>query len=159
MSTGAAPDIRIDDLLHPGTQDLLRLHLQAMQHHSPPGHVHALDLSGLRAATITVWTAWRDNRPVGMAALKQLDPTSGELKSMRTHPDYLRRGVAAALLEHIVAVAQERGFVRISLETGSGPEFEAALNLYRGRGFRSGPAFGDYRASSFNQVLHLHLAS
>lgn len=158
MNVGPAPDIRVDDLSHPATRDLLRLHLHGMQSHSPPGHVHALDLSGLRSPAITVWTVWRDNRPVGIGALKQIDPTHGEIKSMRTHPDHLRQGVAAALLDHIIAVARARGMTRLSLETGTGPAFEPALTLYRHRGFRSGPAFGDYQASDFNQFLHLPLA-
>lgn len=159
MSQPPGPDIRVDDLTHPGTQELLRIHLAEMHHHSPPGQVHALDLSGLKAPAITVWTLWRDGQPVGIAALKQLDPRNGEIKSMRTHPDYLRQGVAAALLDHIIGVARERGMTRLSLETGSGAAFAPALALYQVRGFRSGPAFGAYRASAFNQFLHLSLAA
>ncbi len=76
---------------------------------------------------------------------------------MRTHPDYLRRGVAAALLEHIIAQARQLGLTRLSLETGSGPAFEPALALYRRRGFADGDAFADYERSTFNQFLHLRL--
>lgn len=76
---------------------------------------------------------------------------------MRTHPDYLRRGVAAALLEHIIAEARARGMRRLSLETGSGPAFEPALALYRRRGFVDGEAFAPYVRSAFNQFLHLEL--
>jgi putative acetyltransferase len=76
---------------------------------------------------------------------------------MRTHPDHLRKGVAAALLDHLIAEARRRGYVRLSLETGRGPDFEPALALYRSRGFANGAAFGDYPASEFNQFLHLAL--
>ena len=76
---------------------------------------------------------------------------------MRTHPDFLRRGVAAALLERIIAEARRLGLVRLSLETGSGPAFEPALAFYRKRGFANGPAFADYVPSAFNQFLHLEL--
>jgi len=76
---------------------------------------------------------------------------------MRTHPDFLRRGVGSQLLEHIIAVARSRGLTRLSLETGSGPAFEPALNLYRRRGFVHGEAFGQYQRSEFNQFLHLSL--
>lgn len=93
----------------------------------------------------------------GIGALKQFDATSGEIKSMRTHPDYLRRGVAAALLEHIIGEARARGLQRLSLETGSGDAFEPALALYRRRGFVNGEAFSDYEKSDFNQFLHLAL--
>jgi len=74
---------------------------------------------------------------------------------MRTHPDHLRKGVAAALLDHILDEAATRGYRRVSLETGVGESFEPAVALYRKRGFVSGEAFGDYQASAFNQFLHL----
>jgi putative acetyltransferase len=76
---------------------------------------------------------------------------------MRTHPDFLRRGCAAALLETIIGHARAEGFTRLSLETGSGPAFEPALALYRRRGFVNGPAFAEYALTDFNQCLHLAL--
>ena len=154
---GRAFEIREDDLSGEQTRALLRLHLADMHANSPAGSVFALDLSGLKAAGVTVWTAWSDRAIAGIAALKDLSDGSGEIKSMRTHPDHLRQGVAAALLEHIIEVARGRGMRRLSLETGSGPAFEPALALYRRRGFVDGEAFADYRRSSFNQFLHLEL--
>jgi len=76
---------------------------------------------------------------------------------MRTHPDFLRRGVATALLEHVIDQASQRGLTGLSLETGSGPAFDPALSLYRKRGFQNGGAFADYQQSDFNQFLHLRL--
>jgi putative acetyltransferase len=150
-------NIREDDLSSAPVRDLLRLHLEHMHASSPPGSVYALDLSGLRAPGVTVWTAWHNNALAGIGALKDLGDGTGELKSMRTHPAFLRRGVAAALLEHIIAAARQRGLVRLSLETGSGPAFEPALALYRRRGFVAGAAFAQYERSEFNQFLHLPL--
>jgi putative acetyltransferase len=149
--------IREDDLSDDATRDLLRFHLEGMHAHSPPGSVFALDLSGLKASNVSVWTAWEGDSIAGIGALKDLGNRNGELKSMRTHPEFLRRGVAAALLEHIIDVAKSRGMVRLSLETGSGVYFEPALSLYRRRGFVNGEAFADYKPSPFNQFLHLSL--
>jgi len=149
--------IREDDLTDESTLALLALHLQGMQASSPPGHVFALDLSGLKTPNVTVWSVRQGEQVVGIGALKTLDARSGEVKSMRTHPDHLRRGVAAALLEHMIATARARGWTRLSLETGSGPAFEPALQLYRNRGFVDGEEFSDYRRSAFNQFLHLAL--
>ena len=146
-----------DDLAGEGTRSLLTLPLAGMHANSPPGHVFALDLSGLQAPGVTVWTARENDKTIGIAALKELGDGSGELKSMRTHPEFLRRGVAASLLEHIIDQARQRGLSRLSLETGSGPAFDAALALYRKRGFQNGEAFADYEASAFNQFLHLAL--
>ncbi|KQW83891.1 GNAT family N-acetyltransferase [Brevundimonas sp. Root1279] len=150
-------DIRQDDLSHPSTRALLAFHLQGMQANSPADAVFALDLSGLQQPDITVWTAWRDGEAIGVVALRRLDDRQGELKSMRTHPDHLRQGVAAGLLEHVIAHARTVGLTRLSLETGSGAAFEPALALYRRRGFANGGAFGAYEASAFNQFLHLDL--
>jgi len=150
-------EIREDDLSGAATRELLRLHLAGMHANTPAGHVFALDLSGLTAPDVTVWTGWKGERICGMAALKQLDAAAGEVKSMRTHPDHLRQGVGAALLEHIIGEARARGFRRLSLETGQGPAFEPALALYRRRGFVDGEAFADYARSPFNQFLHLAL--
>jgi putative acetyltransferase len=150
-------DIRVDDLSHEKTRELLRLHLQGMHANSQPGHVFALDLSGLQVPEVTVWSAWKGDEICGIGALKQLDAGSGEIKSMRTHPRYLRQGVGAALLERIIEEAGRRNLRRLSLETGSGPAFEPALGLYRKRGFVDGEAFADYVRSEFNQFLHLRL--
>lgn len=153
----AAIAIREDDLSSEETRALLALHLAGMHESSPPGHVFALDLSGLQAPGVTVWTAWDGGRIAGVGALRLLGDGAGEIKSMRTHPDHLRKGVGAAILEHIIDVARARGLARLSLETGSGPAFDAALALYRRRGFCAGEPFGDYVRSEFNQFLHLAL--
>jgi putative acetyltransferase len=149
--------IREDNLSCEATQNLVRLHLEGMRANSPPGSVFALDQSGLTSPDVTLWTAWIRGDIAGMAALRDLGDRTGEVKSMRTHPRFLRRGVAAALLEHIIAAARTRGLVRLSLETGSGPAFEPALALYRRRGFVAGGPFAQYKCSAFNQFLHLEL--
>jgi putative acetyltransferase len=148
-------DIREDDLSGEPTRALLALHLANMRTTTPAEHVFALDVSGLQAPNITVWTAWAGPQIAGIGALKQLAEDTGEVKSMRTHPEHLRRGVAAAVLEHIVGEARRRGLRRLSLETGVGPAFEPALALYRKRGFVDGGPFAAYQPSAFNQFLHL----
>jgi putative acetyltransferase len=150
-------EIRQDDLSGEAVRELLALHLSGMRASSPPGHSFALDLSGLQTPDVTVWTAWAGASLATIGALKDLGGGAAEVKSMRTHPDHLRKGAARALLDHIIAEARARGVSRLSLETGSGEPFEAALALYRARGFKSGGAFADYVPSAFNQFLHLEL--
>jgi putative acetyltransferase len=149
--------IREDDLSSEQTRSLLAFHLSGMQSSSPPGSVFALDLSGLQTPEVTIWTAWHNDRIAGIGALKMLGDHTAEVKSMRTHPAFLRMGVGSAILEQIISTAKARGVRRLSLETGSGPSFEAALALYRRRGFVNGESFSDYQQSSFNQFLHLEL--
>lgn len=155
--TGQMFVIREDDLSGDATRALVALHLQGMRANTPPESVYALDLSGLIQPGVTVWTAWDGEAVVAMGALKLLADRTGEVKSMRTHPDHLRRGAAAEILDRIIAEARRHGLRRLSLETGSGPSFDPALALYRKRGFVNGGAFSDYVASAFNQFLHLDL--
>jgi len=145
------------DFFNPQTRDLLALHLAGMHDNTPAGHVFVLDLSGLMAPEIEVWTVHQLDRVAGIGALKRLNDQTGELKSMRTHPDFLRQGVAHTLLDHLIHRARSEGMKTLSLETGRGPSFDPALTLYPTRGFQPGEAFGDYQASEFNQFFHLTL--
>lgn len=138
---------------------LLHAHLAGMHESGPPGSVYALDLEGLKAPEISFYTAWQGAGLLGVGALKELARDAGEIKSMRTDPAHVRKGVAAALLEHMLGVGRARGYRRLSLETGSGPPFDPALSLYRKYGFVNGGAFGGYVASDFNQFLHLDLTA
>ena len=137
-------NIRIDDLRGPEIAALLEEHLADMRRISPPESVHALDLDRLRQPEITFWTAWDGTSLLGCGALRQIDPTHGEIKSMRTARAHLRRGVAAAMLTHILAEAQHRGYARLSLETGTQIEFVPAHALYRRFGFEAYGPFAEY---------------
>lgn len=150
-------EIREDDLTGDETRALLAFHLADARSKTPAEYAFALDLSGLKAPNITVWTAWAGPALAGVGALKALGEGTGEVKSMRTDPNHLRQGVASALLEHIIEEARRRGLKRLSLETGVGPAFEPALALYRKRGFIDGEPFADYQPSAFNQFLHLEI--
>lgn len=146
-----------DDLTHPQVLALLAEHLAGMHANSPPGCVQALDLSGLKAPGVAFWTAWDGDELLGCGALKELSPTHGEIKSMRTATPHLRRGVARALLEFIVGEAAARGHTRISLETGSSAGFAPAQALYEKFGFaRCGP-FGSYEPNEFSVFMTLEV--
>jgi putative acetyltransferase len=151
------PVIKPGDFDDHRVKALLTRHLEAMHANSPPGHVFALDGSGLQKPEISLYALWEGEELLGVGALKELEPRAGEIKSMRTAHSYLRKGVAAAILAHIIAEARRRGYAHLSLETGSGPAFEPALKLYRKHGFVDGPLFGGYARSLFNQFLHLDL--
>ena len=137
-------DIRIDDLQGSAIQALLQEHLDDMFSSSPPESVHALDLDALHHPSITFWTAWDGDELMGCGALKQLSPEHAELKSMRTVRTHLRKGVARAMLRHILAAAQAGGFQRISLETGTPTPFVAAQKLYASEGFVECGPFASY---------------
>ncbi|HZX76065.1 GNAT family N-acetyltransferase [Lysobacter sp.] len=137
-------EIRTGGLDHPEVVALLQEHLQSMAQLSPPESIHALDLDGLRQSQVTFWSAWDEEELMGCGALKQLDAAHGEIKSMRTASRHRRKGVAAAMLEHILAEAGRRQYHRLSLETGSMQGFDAARQLYARFGFEFCGPFADY---------------
>jgi len=141
-----AVQIRRDDLRGPEIRALLAEHLANMALLSPPESIHALDLDALRRPEITFWTVWSDGELLGCGALKQLEAGHGEIKSMRTSSAHRRRGVARAMLAHILDEARRRNYVRLSLETGAVKGFEAAQQLYAGFGFAYCEPFADYVA-------------
>jgi len=137
-------EIIIDKLTDSSVKQLLQQHHDDMAQHSPPESVHALDLSGLLASDVTFWTGWIDGQLAGCGALKKLDDKHGELKSMRTSQQFLRRGVAAQLLEHILGAAKKQSLEVVSLETGTMAAFVPAQKLYQRFGFNPCPPFADY---------------
>lgn len=149
--------IRVDDLTGPEIRALLEEHLRNMHELSPPESVHALDLAALRRPEITFWTAWSGGALVGCGALKELDPTHGEVKSMRTASFHRRKGVGRAMLEHIVAEARARSYRRLSLETGSMAAFLPARRLYESFGFTSCAPFADYTDDPNSAFMSLAL--
>ena len=136
--------IRVDDLSGPQVIGLLQVHLQSMALHSPPESVHALDLAALRKPDITFWSVWDESELMGCGAIKELDPRHGEIKSMRTASTHLRKGVAAALLRHILDESRRRSYRQLSLETGSMAAFAPARSLYASFGFEACGPFADY---------------
>ncbi|HKQ79133.1 MAG TPA: GNAT family N-acetyltransferase [Blastocatellia bacterium] len=136
--------IRLDDLSGSAIQALLAEHLNSMRRLSPPESVHALEIEALRRPEITFWTAWSDDELLGCGALKELDSTHGEIKSMRTASAHRRKGVARIILSHIIEEARNRSYARLSLETGSMQAFEPAQRLYASFGFTYCAPFGEY---------------
>jgi len=146
-------EIRVDDLRGEAIQQLLQDHLASAHENSPPGAVHALDLDGLRAPDLTFWSVYDGEQLVGCGALRELDAQHGELKSMRTATAHLRRGVAALLMEHMLSTARQRGYRRLSLETGNNEAFAPARRLYERFGFAPCPPFGDYVDDGFSVCM------
>ncbi|MDJ0911696.1 MAG: GNAT family N-acetyltransferase [Woeseiaceae bacterium] len=149
--------IIVDDPGRSPVRELLEAHLAGMHEATPPESVHALDIDGLRAPEITFWTVWDGDDLLGCGALKELDDTHGEIKSMRTADEHLGKGVASRLMDNLLAVARDRGYTRLSLETGSGGPFEAALRFYEKHGFEYCGPFADYGPDPFSRFMTLRL--
>lgn len=147
-----------DDPTRPDVHQLLSEHLADMFATSPAESIHALDHSALSHEAITFWTAREDGVLLGCGALKELTDGHAEIKSMRTTTNARGRGVATLMLKHIVAQASERGYGRISLETGTEEYFAPARRLYARHGFTECPPFADYTLDPNSVFMELTLS-
>ena len=146
-----------DDLSGAEIRALLELHFAGMLASSPEESCHFLDFDGLKDASVSFWSIWAGDKLAGCGALKMLSDDAGEIKSMRTAPEWLGHRVGTQMLEHIIAVARARGLARLSLETGSTPDFDAAHALYQRFGFTYCPPFADYVLDPFSRYMMLEL--
>ena len=137
-------DIRLDDVTEQQVIALLEEHIADMYATSPPESVHTLDLSALRKPDITFWSVWNGDAVQGCVALKEHEPHWAEIKSMRTANASRGQGIGKVLLEHIIAVAGQRRYRALRLETGAEPFFEPARRLYSRYGFTIRGPFADY---------------
>ncbi len=151
--------IKQDDFSDLRVKELLEHHLRGMHAASPPGHVFALDVSGLQKPGISFYTGREGALVVVMGALKELPDRVGEIKSMRVAEGQSGKGYGEAMLLHIIAEAKRRGLNKLSLETGTSEAFAAALALYQKHGFSEGEKFADYEKSEFCKFLHLELST
>ena len=147
--------IEVDDLSHPQVHAVLREHLDHMHALSPAQQVFALNLTQLRAPEITFWTLWENDELLGCGALKALSATHGEVKSMRTADQHRGRGAGRALLVRVVETAMQRGYQKLSLETGTHPAFMPAQQLYLSMGFKVSGPFADYEANAHSLFMEL----
>lgn len=148
----------LDNPSRPDVLALLEEHLRSMYELSPPESVHALDVTKLESPDVTFWSVRDDDGTLlGIGALKELDAKHGEIKSMRTPQALRRRGAGKLVLAHILAVARERGYERLSLETGTPEPFLPARALYESFGFVYCTPFGDYKLDPYSVFMTLRL--
>ena len=150
-------EIRVADLADLRIARLIETHASTARAETGRGSAHALDLADLASPDVTVWAAWRDGKPIGVAALRRMSVAEGEVKSMHTAEAARRLGVGRALLGHLISAAIDEGLERLSLETGSWPFFAPARALYASVGFAKCGPFGSYRADPNSVFMTLAL--
>lgn len=131
------------DLADPRIQHLLASHTERALSNARCREGHALDLDALRGSNIDVRSIWKDGKPIAVGALRTIDATHGELKSMFVADEARGQGAGRALLDHLVDFAREKRMTRLSLETGVSDYFDAARALYARNGFEVCDAFAD----------------
>lgn len=146
-------EIKIDDLTSGEVISLLEEHLADMYATSPAESVHALDIKALKNPAITFYSCWKNDELLGCVALRELDINHVELKSMRTASNARKLGVASKLMQHILAIAKQRHYQKISLETGSMDFFQPARQLYKKYDFDYCGPFGDYQLDANSKFM------
>jgi putative acetyltransferase len=147
-------DPRVDDV-----RALLERHLAFNNEHSPPEDVHAFNLDGLLHRAVTFVSARSNSQLKAIGALKELDDTHGELKSMHTVAEARGQGIGRAMVEHLVDIARRRGYRQVSLETGAMDAFGPARSLYARFGFTPCGPFADYTTSPNSTFMTLLLGA
>ena len=150
-------EISTDSPLADDVRALLERHLAYAHASTAPEDIHALDVDALLDPSITFFSYRADGELLAVAALKRLDGEHAEIKSMHTAEAARGRGIARALVDHLVGVARGAGYRRVSIETGSGPAFAPARRLYAGAGFVPCEPFADYPDSPNSAHMTLRL--
>jgi putative acetyltransferase len=137
--------IACEDPTGPDLAELHARHTAQMHADTPSGSIHMLPASALKAPGIAFFVMRDDDgHPVGMGAFKRLAGEAAEIKSMHILAEQRGRGLAARMLDHLVAEARAAGLGRLYLETGSQDSFAAARALYLRAGFTECPPFQGY---------------
>jgi putative acetyltransferase len=148
----AVDDPRIDDV-----RTLLDRHLAFAREVTPPDHVHAMEVDDLVDPAVTFFSARRAGVLLGVGALKRLDESHAEVKSMHTSESARGEGVGRAMVGHLLAVAGDRGYQRVSLETGTMDAFAPARSLYTTVGFKPCAPFGEYTVNPHSVYMTIDL--
>ncbi|HET7013185.1 MAG TPA: GNAT family N-acetyltransferase [Streptosporangiaceae bacterium] len=149
--------IGVDDPRAADVRELLRRHLEWARGITPPEGVFAMEADQLADPSVTFFSYRADGELLAVGALKQLDGEHAELKSMHTALAARGRGIGRAMVDHLLAVARDRGLSRVSLETGNMAEFTPARSLYAKAGFVPCGPFGDYEANDTSAFMTVDL--
>ena len=105
---------------------------------------------------MTFWSARDVGALVGVGALKELAPDHGEIKSMRTAPAALGRGVGRGCSTTSSPRPTRAATSASALRPATPSRSHAALRLYESEGFEPCGPFGEYRDTAASAPLFQH---
>ncbi len=129
----------------PQVNELLINHFVELRSVSPEGSTHVLDIPGLKVPSIKFWSLWENDKLVGCGALKFLDSSHGEFKSIRIVDTFRGKGFGIKMINHLISEAKKLNITKISIETGSGAFFTPARKLFQKCGFKACKPFAHYK--------------
>tara|TARA_B100001094_G_scaffold252912_1_gene251094 strand:+ start:1487 stop:1954 length:468 start_codon:yes stop_codon:yes gene_type:complete len=130
---------------HPEVHELLTKHFIELRSASPQGSAHVLDIPGLKVPSIKFWSLWETEKLLGCGALKFLDTSHGEFKSIRVHDNFRNKGNGIKVIKHLIDEAKKLDIKRLSIETGAGKFFEPARKLFKKCNFEPCKPFAHYK--------------
>jgi ribosomal protein S18 acetylase RimI-like enzyme len=104
------------------------------------GNDSGLDIDDIEAASMRpdgnqFWVAeTEDHKVIGMIGVQHHDEDVGEIRRLRVHPEYRRRGIGSRLIEEALRWCEERSYLKITLDTYM--DRDAALKLFQKFHFR-----------------------
>ena len=130
---------------HLEVNELLTKHFIELRAASPEGSAHVLDIPGLKISSIKFWSLWENEKLLGCGALKFLDNSHGEFKSIRVHDNFRGKGNGIKVMEHLIEEAIKLNIKKISIETGAGEFFKPARKLFEKCHFKPCEPFAHYK--------------
>tara|TARA_B100000780_G_scaffold251226_1_gene197772 strand:- start:2 stop:466 length:465 start_codon:yes stop_codon:yes gene_type:complete len=124
--------------------DLLVKHFIELKSVSPDGSAHVLDIDGLKVSSIKFWSLWEGEELMGIGAIKFLNKTHGEFKSIRVNDKFRNKGFGLKVINHLINEARKLNIEQLSLETGAGKFFLYARKLFVKCGFKTCDPFAHY---------------
>ena len=124
--------------------DLLIQHFIELRSVSPEGSTHVLDIAGLKDPTIKFWSLWEGDKLMGSGAIKFLNKSHGEFKSIRVNDKFRNNGNGLKVVNHLIYEAKSLSIKKLSLETGAGKFFSSARKLFIKCGFNISEPFSNY---------------
>ena len=128
--------------------ELLTKHFIELRSVSPEGSAHVLDIAGLKDPSIKFWSLWENEQLIGCGALKFLGIDHGEIKSIRVHDQFRKKGKGLKVMHHLINNAKKLNIKKLSLETGSGDFFKNARKLFKYCGFKRCEPFAHYKVDA-----------
>lgn len=137
---------------------LMARHTADMHADTPPESIHMMDAGQLAVPSVQFFVGRIARQAVAMGAIKEIDASHAEVKSMHVLIEHRGKGLSMAMLDHLIAAARDSGFTRLSLETGTQAMFTPAKRLYEKAGFTECPPFEGYLLDPNSVYMTLRLA-
>ena len=137
----------------PKVHKLLCKHFVELRAASPEGSAHVLDIAGLKVSSIKFWSLWQDDNLIGCGALKFLDQSHGEFKSIRIHDNFRNKGYGIKVINHLISEAKKLKIKKLSIETGAGDFFLPARKLFKKCEFEECQPFAHYKKDANSVYL------